>query len=228
MAGNRLLSALAPDLTADVSPDLEEVRLASKQAVYEPRQRMEHVFFPIDSVISIVADMDDGTVVEVATVGNEGMLGVGVLLRVAEFDHRAFAQVPGRALRLRTERLMELVSSSDDFASVLYRYVQALMTQIARAAACNRTHSIDERAARWLLSSHDRAGGNEFPLTQEFLAQMIGVRRASVNTVASMLQRAGYISYSRGRVRVLDRHGLESAACECYGVIRQEYERLLP
>ena len=225
--GNLLLAALVPALAAEVANELDEVDLAAKDEVYRPDEPIEHVFFPLDAVVSVVADMADGTIVEVATVGAEGMLGVPVLLRAGKADYRAFAQIPGRALRLPARRLLELVEASDQFASLLYRYVQALMTQVARSAACNRVHSIDERAARWLLMTHDRVGRDQFTLTQEFLAQMLGVRRASVNTAAAMLQRAGYISYSRGRIRVLDREGLEDSACECYGIIRREYERLV-
>jgi CRP-like cAMP-binding protein len=228
LAGNRLLSALPRGFASELARELEQVELSTRQTLYESRVPIEHVFFPLDAVVSIVADMTDGTLVEVATVGSEGMVGVPVLLRGNDADYRAFSQIPGRALRLPAGRLVDLVSSSEELAVRLYRYTQAFITQIARSAACNRTHSIDERAARWLLLTHDRVGRDEFQLTQEFLAQMLGVRRASVNTAASMLQRAGYITYSRGRIRVLDREGLEGAACECYRVIRDEYERLIP
>ena len=221
--GNRLLSRLESEL----ADELVEVELTAKQALYRAGEAIEHVYFPLDAVVSIVADMADGAVLEVATVGSEGMVGVPVLLRAGDSDSRAFTQIPGRALRLDAGRLLELTAARDDFAALLYRYVQALMTQVARSAACNRAHSIDERAARWLLMTHDRIGSDEFPLTQEFLAQMLGVRRASVNTAAGMLQRAGYIAYTRGRIRVLDRNGLEGSACECYQIIRDEYERLV-
>lgn len=227
MAGSRLLSALPSELAAQVVDELEEVELAPKQALYRARETIEQVYFPLEAVVSLVADMADGATVEVATVGSEGMLGVPVLLRAGEADYRAFVQIPGRALRLPAGRLLALAAANDGFASLLYRYVQALMTQVARSAACNQVHTIDERAARWLLMTHDRVGSDDFPLTQEFLAQMLGVRRASVNTAAGMLQRAGYIAYSRGRIRVLDRSGLEGSACECYGIIRNEYERLV-
>jgi CRP-like cAMP-binding protein len=228
LAGNRLLSALPPALASEVVKEVEEVELTTRENLYESGARIEDVYFPLEAVMSLVADMADGGQVEVATVGSEGMVGVPVLLRSDEADYRVFAQIPGRALRLEAGRLLELAARSEDFTNRLYRYVQALMTQIARSAACNRAHSIDERAARWLLLTHDRVGRDEFPLTQEFLAQMLGVRRASGNTAASMLQRAGFITYSRGRMRVVDRTGLERAACECYGIIRREYERLVP
>jgi CRP-like cAMP-binding protein len=215
-------------LASDLAKEVEEVDLATRPQLYESGERIEHVYFPVNGVLSIVADMADGGLVEVATVGSEGMLGVPVLLKSTHADARSFAQVPGRALRLEPERLLDLVERSEEFGTRLYRYVQALLTQIARSAACNTVHAVDERAARWLLLTHDRVGRDEFPLTQEFLAQMLGVRRASVNTAASMLQRAGFITYTRGSIRVLDRSGLEGAACECYGIIRREYERLVP
>lgn len=227
MAGSRLLSALPPEVAAEFVNELEEVELTPKQPIYGADEEIAHVYFPLDAVFSIVADMADGTTVEVATVGSEGMVGVPVLLRAGTADYRVFVQIPGRALRLPAWRLLELVAADEDFARLLYRYVQALMTQVARSAACNQVHSIDERAARWLLMTHDRVGSDEFPLTQEFLAQMLGVRRATVNTAAGMLQRAGYITYSRGRIRIADRRGLEASACECYSVIREEYERLV-
>jgi CRP-like cAMP-binding protein len=224
---NRLLGALDPELLGAVREHLELVDLAARDPVYESGQPIAHVYFPVDAVVSVVADMGDGSVLEVATVGREGMLGVPVLLQAGADEHRAFTQVPGRALRLPTPRFLELVEASKPFDRLLHRYVQALITAIARSAACNQAHSIEKRTGRWLLLTHDRAARDEFPLTQEFLAQMLGVRRPSVTTAAGRLQRAGFIRYARGRVTVVDRAGLEMASCECYRVIRDEYERLL-
>ena len=227
VSANRLLATLEPELLTAVREHLELVDLAARDPVYDRWQPIDNVYFPVDAVVSIVADMGDGSVIEVATVGREGMVGVPALLQAEADDHRSFTQVPGRALRLPAERFLELVEASKPFERLLHRYVQALITQIARSAACNRAHSIDERAGRWLLLTHDRAGRDEFPLTQEFLAQMLGVRRPSVTIAAGMLQKAGFIRYSRGRVTVVDREGLESASCDCYRIIRDEYERLL-
>ena len=227
VSANRLLATLEPDLLVAVREHLELVDLAARDPVYDRWQPIDYVYFPVDAVVSVVADMGDGSVIEVATVGREGMVGVPALLQAEADDHRTFTQVPGRALRLPAERFLELVEVSKPFERLLHRYVQALITQIARSAACNRAHSIDERAGRWLLLTHDRAGRDEFPLTQEFLAQMLGVRRPSVTIAAGMLQKAGFIRYSRGRVTVVDREGLESASCDCYRIIRDEYERLL-
>jgi CRP-like cAMP-binding protein len=224
---NRLLRALDPELFEAVRHFLEVVDLSARDPVYERGQPIDQVYFPIDAVVSVVADMSDGAVIEVATVGREGIVGIPALLQAENDEHRAFTQVPGRALRLSTPRFLELVEASKPFERLLHRYIQALITQISRSAACNRVHSIDERAGRWLLLTHDRAGRDEFPLTQEFLAQMLGVRRPSVTTAAGMLQKAGLIKYSRGRVTVVDREGLENASCECYRVIRDEYERLV-
>ena len=225
--GNELLSALPPVVAREVAGELERVDLDSRDPVYEPGRPMEHVFFPLDAVLSVVADLSEGVAVEVATVGREGMTGAPVLLRAGQSGHRSFTQVPGAALRLNTRRLLELIAANEAFSLLLHRYVHALMTQVAHSVACGRAHTIDQRSARWLLTTHDRVGRDEFPLTQEFLARMLGVRRASVNTSAAMLQRAGFITYSRGRIRVLDRSGLEGASCDCYGFIRGEYGRLL-
>jgi CRP-like cAMP-binding protein len=224
---NRLLAGLAPQFLKYILEDLEPVDLESRQLLYDSGEQIEQVYFPVDAVVSVVADMEDKAVIEVATIGREGMVGVPALLQADSDGHRAFVQVPGRAARLPVARFLEVVEASEDFERLLHRYIQALITQIARSAACNRVHSIDERAGRWLLLTHDRAARDEFPLTQEFLAQMLGVRRPSVTTAAGMLQRAGFIRYSRGRVTIIDREGLEQASCDCYRIIRAEYERLL-
>ena len=221
---NRLLSALP---AVDDIEDAEVVELKSREPLYEAGGPIEDVYFPLDAVVSIVADMGDGSVVEVATIGREGMVGVGVVLRSTRSDHRAFVQLGGRALRLPTDRLLELIKSHHELDRLLHVYVQALMTQVARSAACNRVHSIDERTARWLLMTHDRVGSDRFDLTQEFLGQMLGVARPRVSTAAATLQRAGFIRYSRGRIEVLDRRRLEDASCECYRIITDEYQRLL-
>ena len=184
-----------PTLLVAVREHLDLVDLVARQPVYESRQLIDHVYFPVDAVVSVVADMGDGSVIQVATVGREGMIGVPALLQAGADQHRAFAQVPGRALRLPTERFLALVEASKPFERLLHRYVQALITQIARSAACNRVHTIKARTGRWLLLTHDRAGRDELPLTQEFLAQLLGVRRPSVTTAAGTLQKAGFIRY---------------------------------
>lgn len=188
---------------------------------------MPHVYFPINGVVSMLARVDEKALVEVATVGNEGMVGVPLFLGAKLSPGTMISQVPGEALRMDAEALQRAVAETGPLMSLLHRYTQALMVQISQGNACNRMHSVEERCARWLLLTHDRVDSDEFTLTQEFLGDMLGVRRASVNIVASIFQRAGFIRYSRGRITILNRAGLESAVCGCYAVIRDEYERLL-
>lgn len=220
---NRLLSAF-PALDED---DLSLVTWEARAPLYDVGQRIETVYFPLDSVVSIVADMEGGPTVEVATVGREGMAGVGVLLCTSRADHRTFVQVPGQALRLPAARLLELAAQSGELDRLLHRYVQALMAQMARSTPCIRAHSREERTARWLLMTHDRVARDTFPLTQEFLGQMLGVARPRVGTAAAALQRAGCIRYRRGHITVTDRRGLEQASCECYHVVAAKYDHLL-
>jgi CRP-like cAMP-binding protein len=171
--------------------------------------------------------MADGRAVEFGTVGNEGMIGLPLFLGADRSPHRAFTQVPGDALRMRAEDFREEMGRQGQLAGLLRRYNQALMNQMAYSVACNRLHSVEERMCRWLLMTHDRVGADRFPMTQEFLAQMLGVRRPSVTVVAGVLQKAGLIAYARGWVVILDRAGLEAASCECYRVVRDDFERLL-
>lgn len=226
--GNRLLDALPSRERDQVLSDLEEVSLQVKDRVWEQNEAITHVLFPRSGVVSITTMMSDGQVVEIATVGNEGMVGVPVFLGVSSMNAQAFCQVPGAAWRMESVALREQVAKGGGLHRVVELYAQALFTQIAQTTACNRLHSIEERCSRWLLETHDRARSDVFPLTQEFLAQMLGVRRATVNVAAGALQRAGFIRYRRGRITIVDRVGLESSSCECYAVVRSELERLLP
>ncbi len=168
-----------------------------------------------------------GVFSEVGTIGNEGMVGLPVFLGADQTPTEAFCQVEGEALRMRTDMFREEVKNGGGLVSILHRYTQALFTQIAQSAACNRLHSIEQRCARWLLLTQDRVEPDEFSLTHEFMGQMLGVRRATVTEVAGTLQKAGLITYNRGKITVLDRKGLEGASCECYQIIRQDYDRLL-
>jgi CRP-like cAMP-binding protein len=171
----------------------------------------------------------EGRAVEFATVGNEGFVGVAPLLGVESMPTRCLSQIPGAASRMEAGAFRAAQDANPAFRALLLRYTLALLNQIAQTAACNRAHPIEERCARWLLMTHDRVNGDKhFPLTQEFLAQMLGVRRASVSVAQAILHRAGLIRYTRGTISVLDRAGLEAASCPCYGVIRAEHERLLP
>lgn len=216
--GNRLLSALPEEELARLRPHLEAVRLEQTVPIYEAGAPIGHVHFPTTGVFSLVTRMRDGSVVEVATVGNEGMLGVQAFLDGSVMPVGAFCQVAGEALRLGTDNFRREVGHESPLSSLLRRYAQTV--------AVIATHPIRQRCTRWMLLTHDRVDSDEFPLTHEFLAQMLGVRRASVTEVAGSLQKQGLITYRRGRVAVLDRAGLEAAACECYGVIRQEFESL--
>ncbi len=175
----------------------------------------------------MVTTMEDGSTVEVVTVGNEGIVGLPVFLGTGSMPMEVFIQIDGDAVTLPAHLFRDASSNGGALRPLLDRYTQALLSRIAQSGACNRLHPIDQRCARWLLMSHDRVPGDDFSLTQEFLSQMLGVRRASVTTAATILQRAGYIRYRRGRIRIADREGLESASCECYRVIRSEYERLI-
>ena len=183
----------------------------------------------MNCVVSLLTMMESGDAIEVGTVGNEGFAGLPVLLEstVSPASAHALAQIPGEAVRMRVGPFREALRREPPLQGLLFRYANAFVTEIAQSAACNRLHTIDQRCCRWLLMTHDRVGSDYIALTQEFLAQMLGVRRASVNAVAGLLQRTGLIRYSRGRITVLDRKGLEKASCECYQVIHREYERML-
>jgi CRP-like cAMP-binding protein len=227
---NRLLAMAPPEEREQLAPEFELVDLDLRQMLYEEGQPIEHVYFPINGVISLVSQMEDGRGIEVATIGNEGMAGLPVFLQATLTSaHMAFSQIPGQALRMPAGRFGEFVASAQNggLHTALNRYTQALMSMIARAVACNALHSVQQRAGRWLLFTHDRVGADEFVLTQEFLSQMLGVTRASVNEVAQALQDAGAIDYARGRMTIMNRAELESRACECYSVIRDEFDRLL-
>lgn len=224
---NRLLDLLDRETRKDISPHLEKVKLGLKDVVYTPNRPIKHVYFPLDGVISIVAPSESGPSIEVATIGNEGMAGLPLFLGAERSPGSCFSQVPGVALRISARPFLAAVNKNEFLTRLLHKYTQALMVQISQGTVCNRAHSIRERCARWLLLTHDRVHKSEFLLTQEFLGQMLGVRRATVNGVGNTLQRARYIRYRRGRITVLDRRGLESVSCVCYSIIRKEYDRLL-
>jgi CRP-like cAMP-binding protein len=226
---NRLLAAIPEQEQNSLAPAFEVVSMGLKAHVYREDEPIEHVFFPVSGVLSLISQMQDGRGIEVATIGNEGMVGLPIFLQAPITSaHRAFSQIPGESLRMAAGDFSEFLNGSRDggLHRVLHRYTQALMSMIARAVACNALHPIQQRACRWLLITHDRIDGDEFLLTQEFLGQMLGVTRASVNEVARELQDDGAIYYTRGRITMLNRPLLEGRTCECYGVIRTEFDRL--
>jgi CRP-like cAMP-binding protein len=225
---NRLLEALPDALLDELLPALEPVMIDVRQPVASPGQPYEYVWFPESCIVSVVNDMRDGSTVETGTIGNEGVAGLPALMDAVSSETRMFCQVPGRAQRAPAPVVVDLVERERELRRLVNRYAQAYLTQVAQGAACNRLHGIEQRCARWLLLTHDRVAGDEFPLKQQFLAEMLGVRRAGVSVAASALQQAALIRYSRGTVQVLDRAGLEAASCECYGVIREQFDRLLP
>ena len=224
---NGLLKALPPETYLRLLPELEPVQLAAKQVLWESNAPIRSVYFPRTCVISLIVPLEDEPAVEAATVGCEGVVGVPALLGATSTVAQALAQIPGEAVRLSLSALREVLAEDGTLADLMLRYAQALWEQTAQSVACNRRHAMEERCARWLLMTHDRVGKDEFPLTQGFLAAMLGVRRASVTVAAGMLQEAGLIRYSRGRITILDRTRLEEAACECYHVVKAKYDRLL-
>ena len=224
---NRLLAELPSEEDAQLRPHLERVSLGVKEVLYEPYQPIPYIYFPETGVLSILAIMGNGKTAEVGLVGHEGMLGLPVFLGGETSPRQAFAQVPGEALRMAAPVFTAVLPRAGTLVRRLQRYTQALFTQVSQSAACNTLHETTPRCCRWLLMTHDRVGSDEFLLTHEFLARMLGVRRASVSALAATLQQAGLIRYRWGQMTVVNRLGLEAAACECYRIIATEYDRLL-
>ena len=224
---NALLDSLAEQDLERLRPHLREVAVTQRQTINVAEEVIEHVYFPISAVISLIASLEDGTAVEVGLIGFEGMVGTPVLLGSDTASNQAFVQLSGNALRIPANVLLDATEQSPGLRRKLLRYALALSYQIAQSAACNARHVVEERCARWLLSARDRVDTDELMLTHEFLGVMLGVRRAGVTVAAGSLQTAGLISYRQGRVTILDRDALEAAACECYRMIKDEYKRLL-
>ena len=226
---NRLLGAAPAPLRARLAELGLAVPLEVRHTFFEQGETIEQVVFPLAGVASLVSVMDDGRSAEIATVGNEGFVGLPVFLQsTLTSSYRALVQIRGSGVVFPAASFLDLSNSGGEFQAILQRYTQAMITQIAQGAACNRLHTVQQRCARWLLQTHDRVDEDRFGLTQEFLGRMIGVGRQSVNEAARSLQQDGLIRYTRGDVTVIDRAGLERASCECYRLIRDEFERLLP
>jgi CRP-like cAMP-binding protein len=224
---NRLLAALSPEDFGLLARSLHPISLELKQVLYAPGQTIECVYFPEGGMVSMIAMLEDGAAQEVGLIGREGLVGLPAVLGADSTPLEALVQGAGPALRIRAAELKTAFDHSATLRALLLRYMLALHLQITQTAACNGRHDLEERLARWLLLAHDRAESDRFPMTQEFIAMMLGVRRAGVSVAASILQKAGVIGYKHGCITVLDRSGLEDAACECYGTVQRQFERLL-
>lgn len=223
---NRLLAQLAPDDFATLAPLLEPVELKFGLVLHEANARIQYVYFPTTSAISMMVVSPDGAV-EVGSVGNEGFAGIPALLHADFFPTRALVQAPGHAYRMKIAVFRMLVAESIGMQQLFSRYTLAYLNQVAQSAACNRLHSLESRCARWLLMTHDRIDGDQIQLTQESLSYMLGVHRPAVTLAAGVLQKAGFIDYTRGRINITNRPGLESAACACYQIMRRGFDELL-
>ncbi|MFP6559392.1 Crp/Fnr family transcriptional regulator [Paraburkholderia sp. B3] len=226
--GNHLLAVLPDAEWARLAPHLVPADMPLGKVVYESGDRLDHVYFPSTAIVSLLYVMEDGASAEIAIVGNEGVIGIALFMGGETMPNRAVVQSAGRAYRLDARILKEEFHRAGPMQRLLLRYTQALITQMAQTAVCNRHHSIDQQLCRWLLLSLDRLPSNELDMTQELIANMLGVRRAGVTEAAMKLQDAGLIRYSYGHIEVLDRPGLEKRACECYSVVKREFDRLLP
>jgi len=225
---NFLLAALPDPEWQRWLPLLEKVEMPLGQVLYESGATLTHVYFPTSSIISLLYVMENGASAEIAVVGNEGLVGVSLFMGGESTPSRAVVQSAGHGFRLKAQLMKDEFNRAGPVLHLLLRYTQALITQMAQTAVCNRHHSLDQQLCRWLLLSLDRLQGNELVMTQELIANMLGVRREGVTEAALKLQQAGLISYARGHITVLDRAGLEKRTCECYAVVKLEYDRLLP
>ncbi len=228
MRQNHILNALSPEVLARLAPHLECISLPLGDVVYESGAAMTHVFFPTDSIVSLLYVMESGASAEISVVGNEGLVGVSLFLGGESTPSRAVVQSQGSAFRLLRSSLKQEFNRHGELLTVILRYTQCLITQMAQTAVCNRHHSLDEQLCRWLLLSLDRLPTNTVAMTQELIANMLGVRREGVTEAAGKLQKAGVIRYARGKITVLNRPALEERCCECYSVVKAETDRLLP
>jgi CRP-like cAMP-binding protein len=224
---NRLLGAIPPEELDRFAPQLQRVPLVFKETLFEAGDRLHFVYFPLNGVISMIASMESGNSVEVGMVGKEGMTDVAVVLGDDISCHRGTVQHAGSALKLSAAALREELHRDGALRSVLLRYIRFALAQATQSAACNRLHSVDQRCARWLLGMRDRVGADTFPMTHEFLAYMLGVRRSGVTVAAHALKKADLVRYARGQLTILNGEGLEASACECYRVLKNQLARLL-
>jgi len=225
---NRLIAAFDSEVSARIIPHLELVHLPLGKVIYEPGDQLSHVYFPTDSIVSMLYVMEDGASAEISVIGNEGVVGISLFMGGESTPSRAIIQSAGSAYRLQGRRLKEEFNRHGDFLVLMLRYTQSLITQMAQTAVCNRHHNIDQQLCRWLLLSLDRLPSNQLTMTQELIANMLGVRREGVTEAAGKLQKMGVIAYSRGKITILDRARLEELSCECYAVVKAECDRLMP
>lgn len=225
---NHLLAALPDDVRQRIFPFLELTSLPLGKVLYESGDTLRHVYFPTDSIVSLLYVMESGASAEISVVGNEGLIGIALFMGGESTPSRAIVQSAGHAYRLVGNRLKDEFNRHGELLLLMLRYTQSLITQMAQTAVCNRHHSIDQQLCRWLLLSLDRLSGNQLTMTQELIANMLGVRREGVTDAAGKLQKLGVIEYSRGHIEVLDRAKLEELSCECYAVVKKETDRLLP
>ena len=225
---NQILDALSPAARERLLPHLQIEELPLGMVLYESGDMLRHIYFPTDSIVSLLYVMEDGASAEIAVVGNDGAIGVALFMGGETTTNRAIVQSAGSAYRLTGSRLKQEFERHGEMLHILLRYTQALITQMAQTAVCNRHHSVDQQLCRWLLLSLDRLSSNQLVMTQELIANMLGVRREGVTEAAGKLQKLGVIEYSRGHITVLDRPKLEQLSCECYAVVKKETDRLVP
>ena len=224
---NRLLAALPDEEHERLHPSLEQVSFALGEVVYESGGRLDHVYFPTTTIVSLLYTMEDGATAEMGLVGNEGIVGIALFMGGNTMPNRAIVQSAGGAIRMQAKALQNEFALGSQFQRLLLRYTQAHLTQISQTAVCNRLHSVEQQLCRWLLLSHDRVQADDLVMTQELIANMLGVRREGVTVAAGRLQDAGAISYVRGHIKILNRQKLEAMTCECYRVVKDEFDRLL-
>ncbi|HEU5237386.1 MAG TPA: Crp/Fnr family transcriptional regulator, partial [Pyrinomonadaceae bacterium] len=224
---NRLLALLPADEYERLRPNLRQVSFSLGEVVYEFGAQLDYVFFPTTSIVSLLYTMENGSSAEMGLTGNDGVVGIALFMGGGTMPNRAVVQSAGEALRMKAEMLQNEFALGGRFQHLLLRYTQALITQISQTAVCNRLHSVEQQLCRWLLLSHDRVKGDELIMTQELIADMLGVRREGVTVAAGRLHDAGAISYVRGHITILDRQKLEETVCECYQVVKDEFDRLL-
>lgn len=227
LLANRVLARVKADDLQDIVPFFERVPLEFGAIFLEARAPIEHAFFPVSGILSAIAVMEDGDGIEVATIGSEGMLGIPGFVEFDISPYRVIVQGAGVAYRIRTDMLRQQMKRSESLHDAVSRYQAAFLFQVSQCVACNGLHSIERRCCRWMLMSHDRLGTDELPLTHEFLALMLGTRRASVTEVLQPLQQRGLIKSARGKITIVDRPGLEAESCECYATVQKEFRRLL-